>query len=112
VVDNLGLRYRLHRKDLPGKPDVVFSKKKTAVFVRAQQDGSTGIRFRSVAGSAVGRLANRPPILWARVRGGLRLRLARPTKLMQATVLHSWPTGSMADVDDFHEIVSHSVEDF
>jgi DNA mismatch endonuclease (patch repair protein) len=29
----LGLRFRLHRKDLPGKPDLVFPKLKTAVFV-------------------------------------------------------------------------------
>jgi DNA mismatch endonuclease (patch repair protein) len=29
----LGLRYRLHVKDLPGKPDIVFRKHKVAVFV-------------------------------------------------------------------------------
>ncbi|MFZ5518479.1 MAG: very short patch repair endonuclease [Candidatus Zhuqueibacterota bacterium] len=28
-----GYRYRLHRKDLPGKPDIVFSRRKKAVFV-------------------------------------------------------------------------------
>ena len=28
-----GLRYRLHRKDLPGKPDIVFAKSKTVIFV-------------------------------------------------------------------------------
>lgn len=28
-----GLRYRLHAKDLPGKPDVVFRSRKLAVFV-------------------------------------------------------------------------------
>ena len=28
-----GLRYRLHRKDLPGKPDIVFGPSKVAVFV-------------------------------------------------------------------------------
>ncbi|GAB6112541.1 very short patch repair endonuclease [Desulfomicrobium salsuginis] len=28
-----GLRYRLHRKDLPGKPDLVFPKFKLVVFV-------------------------------------------------------------------------------
>ena len=27
-----GLRYRLHRKDLPGKPDIVFPRQKVAVF--------------------------------------------------------------------------------
>lgn len=30
----LGLKgYRLHRKDLPGKPDIVWSRKKVALFV-------------------------------------------------------------------------------
>ena len=29
----LGLRFRLHRKDLPGKPDLVFPKYRTALFV-------------------------------------------------------------------------------
>lgn len=29
----LGYRFRLHRKDLPGSPDLVFPSRKTAVFV-------------------------------------------------------------------------------
>lgn len=29
----MGLRYRLHVKNLPGKPDIVFAKSKVAVFV-------------------------------------------------------------------------------
>lgn len=29
----LGLRYRLHVRDLPGKPDLVFPKYKTALFI-------------------------------------------------------------------------------
>lgn len=29
----LGLRFRLHRKDLPGSPDLVFVRRKTALFV-------------------------------------------------------------------------------
>jgi len=28
-----GYRYRLHRKDLPGKPDIVFSRQKAVIFV-------------------------------------------------------------------------------
>jgi DNA mismatch endonuclease (patch repair protein) len=28
-----GYRYRLHRKDLPGKPDIVFPSRKKAIFV-------------------------------------------------------------------------------
>ncbi len=29
----LGLRYRLHARDLPGKPDLVFRKHRAAIFV-------------------------------------------------------------------------------
>lgn len=33
VVHRLGYRFRLHRKDLPGKPDLVLPKWKTVIFV-------------------------------------------------------------------------------
>jgi DNA mismatch endonuclease (patch repair protein) len=29
----MGFRYRLHRKDLPGRPDLIFPKQKLALFV-------------------------------------------------------------------------------
>ena len=33
LVHSLGYRYRLHRKDLPGKPDLVFAKRRKVIFV-------------------------------------------------------------------------------
>ena len=33
LVHKLGYRYRLHRKDLPGNPDLVFSSKRKVIFV-------------------------------------------------------------------------------
>lgn len=33
LLHNLGFRFRLHRKDLPGTPDIVLPKYKTVVFV-------------------------------------------------------------------------------
>ncbi len=33
LLTRMGLRYRLHRRDLPGSPDVVFPGRKTALFV-------------------------------------------------------------------------------
>jgi DNA mismatch endonuclease (patch repair protein) len=33
VAHALGLRFRLHRRDLPGKPDLVFPKHRIAIFV-------------------------------------------------------------------------------
>jgi DNA mismatch endonuclease (patch repair protein) len=33
LTHRLGYRFRLHRKDLPGKPDLVFPSKKKVIFV-------------------------------------------------------------------------------
>jgi DNA mismatch endonuclease (patch repair protein) len=33
LVHSLGYRFRLHQKDLPGKPDLVFSGRKAIIFV-------------------------------------------------------------------------------
>ncbi|NTV82515.1 DNA mismatch endonuclease Vsr [Chlorobaculum thiosulfatiphilum] len=33
LVHGLGFRFRLHRKDLPGKPDLVFPSRKKIIFV-------------------------------------------------------------------------------
>ena len=33
IVHRLGFRYRIHRKDLPGKPDLAFIGKKKVIFV-------------------------------------------------------------------------------
>ena len=33
IAHSLGYRFRLHRKDLPGSPDVVFPSRRAAIFV-------------------------------------------------------------------------------
>ena len=33
MVHSMGYRYRLHRKDLPGKPDLVFPRLRKIIFV-------------------------------------------------------------------------------
>lgn len=33
LAHQLGYRYRLHRRDLPGKPDLVFPRRKAVIFV-------------------------------------------------------------------------------
>jgi DNA mismatch endonuclease (patch repair protein) len=33
LLHSLGYRYRLHRKDLPGSPDLVFAARKKVIFV-------------------------------------------------------------------------------
>ena len=32
LVHSMGYRYRLHRKDLPGNPDLVFPKRRKIIF--------------------------------------------------------------------------------
>ncbi|WP_369684054.1 hypothetical protein [Pseudomonas gingeri] len=60
VLHAMGYRYRLHRKDLPGKPDIVFAKKVRSFW------------FTAVFG--MGKLAQRdayPKAAWS--TGNLRL---------------------------------------
>lgn len=33
LIHGMGYRYRLHKKDLPGKPDIVFVSRKKVIFV-------------------------------------------------------------------------------
>jgi DNA mismatch endonuclease (patch repair protein) len=33
LIHSMGYRYRLHARDLPGKPDIVFAKYKAVIFV-------------------------------------------------------------------------------
>jgi len=33
LLHKLGYRFRLHRKELPGKPDIVFKRRRKAIFV-------------------------------------------------------------------------------
>jgi DNA mismatch endonuclease (patch repair protein) len=33
IIHRLGYRFRLHRKDLPGKPDIVFLSRRAVIFV-------------------------------------------------------------------------------
>ena len=33
LIFHMGYRYRLHRKDLPGKPDITFAKMKKVIFI-------------------------------------------------------------------------------
>lgn len=44
----LGLRFRLQRRDLPGKPDLVFPKYRTVIFVHGCYWHSHSCRYGSV----------------------------------------------------------------
>lgn len=45
----MGLRFRLHRKDLPGRPDIVLPKHRTAIFVHGCFWHCHRCRYGSVA---------------------------------------------------------------
>ncbi|MCH9012468.1 MAG: DNA mismatch endonuclease Vsr [Proteobacteria bacterium] len=45
LLHGLGYRYRLHRKDLPGKPDLVFPARKKAIFVHGCFWHAHGCRY-------------------------------------------------------------------
>jgi len=48
VCHRLGLRFRLHSKDLPGKPDLVFARHRTVILVNGCYWHSHDCRFGAV----------------------------------------------------------------
>lgn len=54
IVHAMGYRYRLHRRDLPGKPDLVFGPRRAVIFVHGcfwhQHDCRDGHSPRSNTG--------------------------------------------------------------
>jgi DNA mismatch endonuclease (patch repair protein) len=48
LVHHLGYRYRLHRKDLPGTPDLVFVSRRKVIFVHGCFWHSHGCKFSHV----------------------------------------------------------------
>lgn len=45
LLHGLGYRYRLHRRDLPGKPDLVFPARKKVIFVHGCYWHAHGCRY-------------------------------------------------------------------
>ncbi len=56
LLHGLGFRYRLHRRDLPGKPDIVFPGRSKAIFVHGC--------FWHAHGCAIGRPPKSRPEYW------------------------------------------------
>lgn len=57
ILHRLGYRFRLHRKDLPGKPDLVFPARKKAIFVH-------GCFWHQHSGCREGRVPGSRPEYW------------------------------------------------
>jgi DNA mismatch endonuclease (patch repair protein) len=54
LVHRLGYRYRLHKKDLPGKPDLVFAARRMVIFVHGCFWHSHGCKSAHVPKSNIG----------------------------------------------------------
>jgi DNA mismatch endonuclease (patch repair protein) len=81
-----GLRYRLHDKSLPGKPDLVFGSRKVAVFVH-------GCFWHGHRGCKKARTPKTRPEFWAaKVAGNMRRdrRVARRLRGMGWRVFTVW----------------------
>lgn len=71
-----GLRYSLHRKDLPGKPDIVLSKYKVVVFVH-------GCFWHGHKSCKLGRIPKSNVEFWNnKIEGNARRDLENKAKLM------------------------------
>ena len=91
-VRRLGHRYRLHRKDLPGKPDLAFGPKRAWRFSSTAAFGTpTMIRL---AVSAIHRA--RMKIIgwqnWLEIKSGMRASIAALGKLLAGV---SWWSGNV-----------------
>lgn len=71
----LGYRFRLHRKDLPGKPDIVLPKFRTAIFVHGCFWHSHDCRWGKVTPKT-------RPEFWAEKRGGTTARDDRKARAL------------------------------
>lgn len=67
LVHKLGFRFRLHRKDIPGRPDLVFPSRRKAIFVH-------GCFWHRHQGCALARLPKTRPEFWVPKLEGNRLR--------------------------------------
>ena len=63
-LTELGLNYRLHRRDLPGTPDIVFSKSKLAIFVH-------GCYWHRHAGCKLGKTNRQISLEWIKRFNGI-----------------------------------------
>jgi len=75
ILYRQGYRYRLHRKDLPGVPDIVFPIRKKAIFIHGCFWHGHGCRYGRLPKSKL--YYWRPKILANRIRDVLKRRQLR-----------------------------------
>jgi DNA mismatch endonuclease, patch repair protein len=80
VIFALGYRFRLHRRDLPGTPDIVLPKYRTAIFVHGCFWHSHSCRYGRVTPATRSEF-------WSEKRAGT---VARDKRKNQALKEHGW----------------------
>jgi len=76
LVHSLGYRYRLHRKDLPGKPDMAFPGRKKVIFVH-------GCFWHRHEGCALARMPKSRVTFWETKLEGNKTRDQRTVQLLR-----------------------------
>lgn len=77
LLHRAGYRFRLHRRDLPGRPDIFLPKHRLAVFVH-------GCFWHGHEGCRRGKLPDTRPEFWASKIAGNRARDARAVEELAA----------------------------
>ena len=80
IVHRLGYRFRLHRRDLPGKPDLAFPSRKMAIFVH-------GCFWHQHKGCRRGNMPQTNTGFW---RSKLERNAARDSKQLAALKTSGW----------------------
>lgn len=94
ITHAMGYRYRLHRKELPGKPDLVFPSRRKIIFVN-------GCFWHRHAGCALARLPKSRVNFWIPKLEGNRKRDIRNKRALAKEgwkVLTLWECG-LKDID-------------
>lgn len=77
LVFGMGYRYRLHCRDLPGKPDLVFRSRKAVIFVH-------GCFWHRHEGCSLARLPKSRVAFWTAKFEGNKVRDAAMTRALEA----------------------------
>jgi len=80
LLHKKGLRFRIHRKDLPGKPDIVFPKPRVAIFVH-------GCFWHFHKDCNEGRIPSTNSKFW---KNKLEKNIAKDKKVIKELILMGW----------------------
>lgn len=80
LVHRMGYRFRLHRRELPGKPDLVFVSRRSVIFVH-------GCFWHQHAGC---RLASKPATRAEFWKGKFEANLSRDSRVRRKLIAMGW----------------------